>query len=212
MSSRIDGASSASGVMPYETARGTDEAAETHERQLLPAPFATLAGSADVGAQITALLVCASREQRQEAREARQAAETAQLSAEKAELSKMQDEANLKLASGIVSGGAQVAAGALTIGSAASAAESSTARALGGWATGTEAVGKLGGTALDYGASGASSAAKAANQRAGHAKSAVEDARDLDKDAKEMLNRALGYYKEYLTAKADTQRATLLKA
>lgn len=212
MTCAIQGSSSTTGVAACNNDDDPNAPTEVQRRELLPAPFATLAGSADVGAQITALLVCASREQRQDAREARQAAENAQQSAEDAELSKMKDEANLKLASGVVQGTAQVAAGALTAGSAGSAAESATARTYTSVAKATEGAGKIGSTVLDYGASGAASAGKAASQRAGHAKTAIEDARDLDKDAKELLNRALGYYKEYMTAKADTQRATLLKA
>lgn len=206
----VQGSSSATGVTSYENNDCISETTDAHRRELLPAPFATLEGSADVGAQITALLVCASREQKQEAREARQSAETAQRSAEERELSKMSDEANCKLASGLVSGATQVAAGAMTVGAAGAATD--TAKTLEGAATATQGFGKLDSACLDYYASDASKGAKEANQRAGHAKTAVEDARDLDKDAKEMLNRALGYYKEYLTAKADTQHATLLKA
>lgn len=123
----------------------------------------------------------------------------------------MGDEADLKLVSGILQGTAQVAAGSMTAGVAGTTSEAKKAM-WSGMAKVVEGGGKLNSAVADHFAADAAQAAKRASFDAGHAKTAVDDARDLDKDAKEMMNRAIGYYKEYLTAKADTQRATLLKA
>jgi hypothetical protein len=177
---------------------------------LLPSPLDQLSASSDIGAQIAGLLVCASREQKEAARQSRNAAETAQRAAEDRELDKMSDEADLKLASGIVQGTAQIAAGSITAGSACSSA--ATSKLCGGVAKAVEGDGKLKSAFIDHFAADAAQGAKRAAFDAGHAKTAIDDARDLDKDAKEMMNRALGYYKEYLSAKSDTQRAALLKA
>jgi hypothetical protein len=190
--------------------KDTPAPTETEAPQLLPPPFASLAGSSDLGAQIAALLVCASREQKEAARQSRQAAEKAQCAAEERELDKMGEEADLKLASGIIQGTAQVAAGSMNAGSAWRGDE--TRQLWSGIAKSTEGDAKLKSAIVDHFAADSAQEAKAAAFEAGHAKTAVDDARDLDKDAKEMMSRALSYYKEYLTAKADTQRATLLKA
>jgi hypothetical protein len=177
---------------------------------LLPSPLDQLSTSTDIGAQIAGLLVCLSREQKETARQSRQAAEKAQCAAEDRELENMRDEADLKLVSGIAQGTAQIAAGAMTAGSAASSEV--TKGIWSGMSKVVEGGGKLNSAIIDHFAGDAAQGAKRASFDAGHAKTAVDDARDLDKDAKEMMNRAIGYYKEYLTAKADTQRATLLKA
>lgn len=211
MTIRCEGSVHTAGVLPSADTSGSptgtcSEAAP----ELLPSPLDQLSASSDIGAQIAGLLVCASREQKEAARQSRQAAEKAQCAAEERELEKMGDEADFKLASGIVQGTAQVAAGSTTAGSAR--ANDTMNKVCAGVAKSVEGDAKIKSAIIDHFAADSAQAAKRAGFDAGHSKTAVDDARDLDKDAKEMMNRALGYYKEYLTAKADAQRATLLKA
>jgi hypothetical protein len=188
----------------------TNSACVAAPGELLPSPLDRLSASSDLGAQLAGLLVCASREQKEAARQSRQAAEKTQCAAEERELEKMGDEADFKLASGIVQGTAQVAAGSMTAGSVRSS--DAAKQVFAGIGKSVEGDGKIKSAILDHFAADSAQGAKRAAFDAGHAKTAVDDARDLDKDAKEIMNRAIGYYKEYLTAKADTQRATLLKA
>lgn len=170
---------------------------------LLPLPFAELAGSGDLGAQIAALIVKAAREQKVAAHATRATAEKAQRAADDKELADMKEASDARFTAGLIAGGTQVASGALSMGG------NSYGQAAGKM---TEGAGKAVGSYYEKDAEMANVEAKKDQQASGRAKTAIDDARDMDKDAKEMLNRALSYYKEYLTAKSDTMRATLLRA
>lgn len=179
-------------------------------RELLPGPFAELGNNSDIGAKIAALIVNASREQKESARSAREHAEVAQRAADDKELEAMHDEATWKCAAGVIEGGATAVSGGIGVvtASAGGVAE----KTWKGITTGIEGSGKGSGAVAGLVANRSAEDVKKWEQTSGREKRAVDDARDLDKDAKEMLNRALSYYKEYLTAKNDAQRATLLKA
>jgi hypothetical protein len=168
---------------------------------LLPGPLNELASSSDVGAQLAGLIVKSAYDQQEGARETRKMSECAQRDAEDRQLQAMRDEADSTLMSGLMEGGTQIAGGAMNLGGASAGASAA-----------VEGMGKVDSAFAKHDANMSKEAATAQEQIAAREKRAVDDARDTDKDAKEMLNRALGYYKEYLTAKADTQRATLLKA
>jgi hypothetical protein len=185
---------------------GSQRPGATHPEALLPQPFAELASNADIGAQIAALIVSVAREQKESARAARATAERAQATADKKELSAMEDQADAKLLAGLAEGGAKVAAGGIGIGSVGKS------KAWTGLAQVIEASGKVGSTFKNHDADMAGLEEKRWGQISTREGRAVGDASDLEKDAKEMLDRAISYYKEYLTAKSDTQRATLLRA
>ncbi len=205
----VGGASSTQNV----PCQGTVDKSEVpaHEgHDLLPGPLNDLASSSDVGAQLAGLIVKSAYDQKEGAREARKISERAQREAEDKQLDAMKKEADSRLVAGIMEGGTQIAGGAMGVGGAA--AGGSTQAALKGGAAMLEGMGKVDSAFATHDANMSKEAATAQEQIAAREKRAVDDARDIDKDAKEMLNRALGYYKEYLTAKADTQRATLLKA
>ncbi len=179
--------------------------------ELLPGPFAELASTQDIGAQIAALIVSVAREQKESARATRAVAERAQQAADENELACMKEQADAKLAAGMLEGGTKVVSGAIGIGSAGCSSKAAAA-AWKGVAEGTAGAGKVLSTLKNHDADMAALAEKKWGQIAGREGRAVGDASDLEKDAKEMLDRALSYYKEYLTAKSDTQRATLLRA
>ena len=76
----------------------------------------------------------------------------------------------------------------------------------------TEGTGKLVATHFQGEADDADVEATHQEQLAGRHKRAVDDARDQVRDAKDLVDRTLSFYKEYTTAKADAQRAAFIKA
>lgn len=179
---------------------------------LLPPPMAQLANSGDLGAQIAALLLEAGYEQKKSGRETRAVAEKAQAAADNAQLDAMEREAGKKLVAGIISGGTTVISGGLQFTAGAIKANENKSNMLLGAGKGVEGLGKIGATIFEHDAEMASKDAKAAEQASDRQKRGIEDARDTVKEAKELINRALDYYKEYLTAKNDSMKASLLRA
>jgi hypothetical protein len=205
----VGGASRTQNTSCSDDGNGSPVAAhESHD--LLPGPLNELATSSDVGAQLAGLIVKAAYDQKEGARETRKISERAQREAEDKQLTAMKDDADSSMVAGLMEGGTQIAGGAMGVVGANAAP--ATQAALKGSAAVVEGMGKIDSAFAKHDASMSKQQATAQEQNAAREKRAVDDARDLDKDAKELLNRALGYYKEYLTAKADTQRATLLKA
>lgn len=187
---------------------GTTSAHEA--RHLLPGPLNDLSSSSDVGAQLAGLIVKSAYDQKEGAREARQISERAQREAEDKQLAAMKEEATSNLIGGLMEAGTQIAGGAMAV-AGAGCGDKAMETSLAGSAEMVKGMGKFDSVMAKHDADMAKQSATREEQTASREKRAVDDARDIDKDAKEMLNRALGYYKEYLTAKADTQRATLLK-
>jgi len=177
---------------------------------LLPGPLGELGNSADIGAQLASLVLTSAHQQKEVARESRRASEIAQREAENQELDAMRREAECKLTAGLFESGASVASGAMTVVGAGS--EKVTETRLTGSAAIVKGLGTLDAALANHDAATAAEAGRAQSSVAAREKRAADDARDLGRDAKEQIDRALSYYKEYLTAKSDTQRATLLKA
>jgi hypothetical protein len=169
-----------------------------------------LASSSDIGAQLASLVLTSAHQQREAARESRKASEIAQRQAEDRELDAMKAEADHKLVAGLFESGASVASGAMTVVSAGS--DAPTAKRLEGSGAIVKGLGTLDAAFANHDAATAAEAGKVQSQIAAREKRAADDARDIGRDAREQIDRALSYYKEYLTAKSDTQRATLLKA
>jgi len=176
----------------------------------LPGPLGELGNSADIGAQLASLVLTSAHQQKEVARESRRASEIAQREAENQELDAMRREAECKLTAGLFESGASVASGAMTVVGAGS--EKVTETRLTGSAAIVKGLGTLDAALANHDAATAAEAGRAQSSVAAREKRAADDARDLGRDAKEQIDRALSYYKEYLTAKSDTQRATLLKA
>jgi len=194
-------------VCSYDTATEAAASAQTEDANLLPEPMQALATSTDLGAQIAGLILLAGHEQRKSAKLSREAAEAAQKAAEERELKAMHEQATAKLAAGVVGGVMEI----------------QSAAALGSGVDGNRLVAEVKSKVIDgfakvdtallnYVADGFGEDAKRAANGASHAKSAIDDARDQDKDARDTINKALDLYKEYLGAKADAQRAAFLKA
>jgi hypothetical protein len=185
----------------------TAAASSVGDESLLPPPMQALATSGDIGAQVSALILEVGRDQKKAARVAREAAEAAQRAAEERELQAMRDQADTKLASGVLSGTMQIASASVCLSGINGDAQSAQLQS-----KLVDGVARLQTSVLDYGAEREGRMAKAAGNTASREKTAVEDARDADKDAKATIDKALDLYKEYQTAKADAQRAAFLKA
>jgi hypothetical protein len=173
---------------------------------LLPPPAdhfqALSADTGDFGAQIAKLVLEAAYEDKQMSKGMRQAEEKAQERADNAQLKQLKSEANAKLAAGVV-GGACSAAGGL--GMMKGGKFEGMGRAVDGCGRMMSAVGEAG-------ASGHGIEAKHQEQLAGRHERAAEDARDAAKDASDMIDRAIEFYKEYRTAQVDNQKAAIHRA
>lgn len=207
----IDGCTGARDVSyPHGEASGGPAEAQDRERSLLPPAMQALATSSDLGAQISALILELGHEQKKSAHVAREAAEQAQRAAEAKELDAMRAEADAKLAAGIAGGACKIAsAGASASGIGGTEDDKQLAAC---FAKTYEAIGEIDQALLKHDADLHGIAAKRAGNAASRERTAIDDARDHEKEAKEAIAKALDLYKEYQAAKADAQRAAFLKA
>jgi hypothetical protein len=200
---------------------------------LLPPPadgFASL-DTGDVGAALAKLVLENAYAQRKENRTARAAAEKAQEVAEQKQLAEMREAADDRLWSGIVSGGLTVASAMCTFASAGPSGQAALigdgadhaqrsirARATNAamsWKAGSEALGgtaKILGSVIDNGATAHDREATRAEHDAAREKRNGDDAQSSADDAKRMIDRALDFYRDYLTAQADAQKAAIMRA
>lgn len=185
---------------------------------LLPEPStqATLGGG-DAGAQLALLVLESAREDKKLGRSMREMQERAQEAAEETQLRAMKEKADDTYCAGLFSGFGMVASGAVTAVGAgatgkATAANSAKLTAYDASAKLADAGGKIGSTCYTASADDANQEVERQSQLAGRHKRAADDARDDVKEAKELVDRAVSFYKEYMTAKADATRAALVKA
>ena len=193
----------------------TNNSGDPTSTSLLPAPnpqVAQLAMGSDLGGQIAALLIESGYSEKKSAHEARQAAEKQQAEHDQEQLDAMQSEADTKMMSGIVGGVATAGQGVCQIGASFNSMNSEPARRWEGFGKLSEAGGKLGTTLLDHSAAMDNIHAKAAEQASERDKRAIDDERDNEKDAKDLINRAIDYYKEYTSAKSDCSKAAIMRA
>jgi len=186
---------------------------------ILPAPnheVATMARGSDLGGEIAALLIEVGYEQKKDAKAARDQAEKALEADNKRQTDAMQKAADYRLASGIVSGTSMIASGVFQVGASTCVGSDGKATpkadAWKGYSTGSEGAGKVGSAILDHAASMADIDAKKAEQDATRDGKTVDDERDAAKDARDLINRAVSYYKEYLQAKNDAMKAAIMHA
>ncbi len=195
-----------------------------------------LACSGDPGAMLAALTMQSAHEQDETARAQRDEATKAEVTADNAEIQDMHDKADMQRAQGIVDGacdvadaGMEMAQGAKTLdatndriqaddpGTTKAQAQSlrrdaaSSDAAATGWKSGVEAMNGL--KSILHGEFDAEITDKDADAKqqdisAQTFKQMADDAHDDEKDAKDLLNKALDFYKEY----TDTKNQTTLAA
>lgn len=204
------------------------------EDMMPPPALQQLLGSGDMGAQMSALVMMAAKQQRDGARELRRHEESAEEIAQKNELEAMREAADDRRDGAIFQGLAQCTSGAAGIAAGSMQVQGANAdRAYvianpgqnapaNGWSGAAEGVQGFGGVAngvgtigkgmYDHAAAGHDIEAKAAANEASTAKRAIDDARDLEKDAKDLMNRVMSFYKEYVTSKEDATKAALHRA
>jgi hypothetical protein len=200
-------------VGPVNLPRGVGDVADVTERDapsaLLPTTTDELALTGDAGAMIAALLLKASHQARVSARETKKAAMEAQDAAEKSALDEKRAAAEQKLYGGLVAGGCTIASGGLTIAGGCGAA---TDGIMNGAAKAAEGSGQSFSALAGFWAAKHENAASQAEHVAAQAKRHVESAADDEKDARDLMNKVLDFYKEYSQAKLDSQKAALLRA
>ena len=173
-----------------------------------PAAFRLPAG--DVGAELAKLVLEASHADKKLGREIRDSEEKAQLDAEKAQLAALREKAEENFKAGLASGIASIGSGAAGAGTAGCEEPGRQAGTSGGKAL--EGLGQIVSAVSKQHADMADEEATRQQQLASHHQRASEDSRDAIGDAKDLIDRALDFYKEYNAAKADAQKAAFLRS
>ena len=213
--------------------RGVGDAAP-----LLPDPMHSILASGDPGAELAMLVLATAKEDKKIGRSIRAAEERAQEAAEVKQLDRMREKADASFTAGLIGGLSTAGSGLVSVAGAgatanasikdAKAANEAIARlgenakapsmaasvesAWSGGAKVAEGLGKASAAYFQHEADDADIEATHQEQIAGRHKRAVDDARGQVDDAKELIDRAIGFYKEYVTAKSDAQRAAFLRA
>jgi hypothetical protein len=188
------------------TTSGPEQPTYDPNTPLLPPPgehFQMLSPDCgDFGAQIAKLALEAAYDDKHMAQGMRRAEENAQQRADDAQLKAMEREADAKFVGGVVGGACSVGAG---VGMARGGKWEGIGRA-------TDGGGRLVSAVSDASASAYGIEAKRQEQLAGRHQRAAEDARDAAKDASDMIDRTIEFYKEYRTAQVDNQKAAIHRA
>ena len=166
--------------------------------------------SGDLGAMIAAMLLETGARSRETARNAKDAAMKAEEAACEQKIQKMEVEAKKKLFAGLAGAAATGLPGVASFASAAMPKVD--ARVFQGSGAISDSMSKGAGALWSYEADDAKREIAQAEREITQAKRAVENASDDDKDAKDLLRRALDHYKEFATAKEDAKRAALFRA
>lgn len=188
---------------------------------LLPEPNGlNLPVGGDAGAELAAIVMLAAKDQRNMARATRSREEEALEAAERSHIDALREKAANAFASGMAEGLTSIASGGIEFYGAGDVGEcganENLARVCNGkWAATskfTEGGGKVIGTVFKADADEDDVEATRQGQLEEHHKSAIEDAKDGVDDAKKLLEKAMDFYKEYTTAKNDSQKAAFLRA
>jgi len=200
---------------PQDSDTSTDPSVDTTTAPTLMPAVNQLIDSGDPGAMLAALVMKSGDEQRKVAREQRDQAMKAEDTADNAEIQDMHDKADLQRAQGIVDGSLQIAQGVTTIGAGCSEASGASKRTTAEW-NGAGAAFGAGKSVADGFFSGAitdkDADAKQADVSANSFKQMADDAHDSEKDATDLMNKALDFYKEYVDTKAQTMMAAIHRA
>jgi hypothetical protein len=176
------------------------DTAPSETTELLPDPSSPALVGDDVGTQLAKIVLEAATRDRKMMRALRAEAESARCAAEKRQIEALRDKADAGFVAGVITGGTQVASGGMHAGGAGDGGKI------------TEGNGSIASAAARHAADSADADATAEAHTADHFKAASEDARDAARDAGDLANKALAFYKEYVTAREDTKRAALLRA
>jgi hypothetical protein len=174
---------------------------------LLPDPAAPRLDDAEAGAQMELLVLLSARDDRESARTTRERSDAALRRAEDAQLDALEERTTAAFTAGMFGGAATAASGGLQIAGAAT-----DHRAWEGGGRLAEGGGKMGSAFFERESSDASTEATHQEQMAGRSRRALDDARDAAKNARELADHALTFYKEYVAAKNEALRAALFRA
>lgn len=196
-------------LLPSQPVEG--KATTSEAPALMPeSKTAQLMASGDLGAMITAMLLEAGTHSRETSRKAKDAAARQEEAASSRKIEHMKEQADKKFLAGMASSGGSFLSGVATISSAV--CNKTDPAIFKGSGAGIEGVG-IGASAFwSREADAANEASAQAEREMTQAKRAVESASDGEKDARELLRRALDHYKSFLSAKDDASRAAILKA
>lgn len=181
---------------------------------LLPEPLPGSRMTSDPGAELAILVLESAKEDKAFGRVMRASEEAASRAAEAAQLDAMGEKADRACFAGIVGGFAMVASSALGMAATGAGAANAKQQSLGLEATAkaTEGSGKMVSTLLQRGADLAQVDATQCEQLVGRHRRAAEEARETVTDAKALVDRTIGFYREYMSAKTEAQRAAILRA
>lgn len=188
--------------MPEARDAGTREAPS-----VLPSPNARLQTSGDVGAMIAAMLLSSAQTSREIARRTRDAAAAAEDVAQAQKIEHMEEAAKWRFVGGVTGGAMKVASGA-----AEGGGEIGRNYPIKAASKPLEGGGDVGKSITDYVAAQEDIEVQHADRALTQAKRNVDAASEMDRDSKELLNRTLGYYAEYMRAKEDATKAALFRA
>lgn len=178
---------------------------------LLEDPTASLMASGDVGCVISAMLLQAGRTARAGARESKEAAMALEESASARRLDAMGDAAEARFVGGVAAGGMSFLGGVSQV-TAATAPSDLAANANLGAGKLLEASGGLAKAGADLVASGHDAEAERAELQKKQAERGISNASDDDKDARDLLGRAMDHYKEFLLKKEEARKASMVRA
>lgn len=204
MSIRIQGSISATAI--HEANGLSASASPGNAPEVMPEPIAALASSGDVGAMIAALLLESGKTSRETAKLLKEAAGAAEDAAHTRKIDAMETAADRKLVAGVAQGAGSVVEGVMGGTGAA------TGKPLEKFSPIAKGGGSVDGAVWNYLASDAEKEVAKADREATQAKRNVESAGDIDKDAKDLLRRAMSHYAEYVRAKDDASKAALFRA
>lgn len=202
---KIQGSTSAHAIPSSPDASPQAPIAGAPPAGVLPDPMVSLAASGDVAAMISALLLEAGKNSREVARQSRDAAIAAEDAAHARKIEHMENAATQQLVGGIASGGLQIYSALATATAPSDSAGKVATALLGGYD-------KLATAYTSYAAKQEEKEQARAERALTQAKRGVEAAIDTDKDAKDLIRRAMGYYADYLRAKDDANKAALFRA
>jgi hypothetical protein len=169
---------------------------------LLPAPSMVGLGG-DTASEIAALVLAMARDDRAAARNSRDQQEALARSAEGAELDAMKRHSDDAFAAAMLGGASTAIAGGVTLGGV---------RQSDGAAKIIEGGGKMAGAIAQQAADEASVDVTASEQLAGRFHRAADEQRDEMKAARDLGDQAATFFKEYVAARADAQKALLFRA
>lgn len=189
--------------------RGAPEGSEAGA-SLITDPVESGIQGDDPGIAVMMLVIKNARAEKKISKSIRECEERAQESADDAQLAAMREKAFDAYVGGLIGGAATVASGAATgAGAPMDAVMKQRCDAAGKVIEGT---GKIASTFKQHEADEDGVEVTKQEQIASRHKRSADDAREATKDAKDLADRAVGYFKEYVTAKSEERRATLMRA